>query len=70
MLQLEFFDLTFDQIMIFFQNPIVVGWVLIGTGIIAAAWLLERIVDPIPLIGDILKYLIHFGTYFGFFVGI
>lgn len=70
MLQLEFLNMTFSDIMAFFQNEIVVGWVLIGSGIIAAAWLLERIVDPIPLLGDILKYIIHFATYFGFFIGI
>lgn len=56
--------------MAFFHDPWIVGWVLVGTGIIAAAWLLERIVDPIPLIGDILKYIIKFASYFGFFVGI
>ncbi len=70
MLQFEFFNLDFGQIMAYFQNEIVVGWVLVGSGIIAAAWLLERIVDPIPLLGDLLKYIIHFATYFGFFVGI
>ncbi len=70
MLQLDFFNLNFGQIMAFFENPVAVGWVLVGSGIIAAAWLLERIVDPIPLIGDIIKYIIHFATYFGFFVGL
>ncbi|MGV9170300.1 MAG: hypothetical protein ACOC38_10220 [Promethearchaeia archaeon] len=70
MLQLEIFDTTLGEIMAFFHDPWIVGWVLVGTGIIAAAWLLERIVDPIPLIGDILKYIIKFASYFGFFVGI
>ncbi|MFO7835828.1 MAG: hypothetical protein R6V83_04165 [Candidatus Thorarchaeota archaeon] len=56
--------------MAFFHDPWIVGWVLVGTGIIAAAWLLERIVDPIPLLGSILKYIIKFASYFGFFVGI
>ena len=54
----------------FFTNPTVIGIVMLVTGIVAAAWLLERIVDPIPIIGDLLKWIIHFGTYFGFIIGI
>ncbi len=54
----------------FFTRPEIIGIVLIVTGIVAAAWLFERVVDPIPLIGDILKWVIHFGTYFGFFIGL
>ncbi|MBD3158050.1 MAG: hypothetical protein GF309_04615 [Candidatus Lokiarchaeota archaeon] len=70
MLQFEIFNTSLGEIMAFFHDPWIVGWVLVGTGIIAAAWLLERIVDPIPLIGDVLKYIIKFASYFGFFVGI
>ncbi|TXT55815.1 MAG: conserved membrane protein of unknown function [Candidatus Thorarchaeota archaeon] len=67
---LGIFDLTLDEIMLFFQDPWVVGWVLIASGIIAAAWLLENITDPIPLLGTIFDILIKVGTYVGFFVGI
>ncbi|MGY5876408.1 MAG: hypothetical protein RTU30_11740 [Candidatus Thorarchaeota archaeon] len=63
-------DFNFNQIMDGFTNPLVIGGVMLLTGILAAAWLFERIVDPIPLVGDIMKWLIHFGTYFGFIVGI
>ncbi|MBD3407666.1 MAG: hypothetical protein GF411_16230 [Candidatus Lokiarchaeota archaeon] len=67
---LGIFDLTLDEIMLFFQNEWVVGWVLILSGVIAAAWLLENITDPIPLLGTIFDILIKVGTYVGFFVGI
>ncbi len=63
-------DWNFNTIMDFFTNPTVIGIVMLLTGIVAAAWLLERIVDPIPIIGDLLKWIIHFGTYFGFIIGI
>lgn len=63
-------DLNFNSIMDFFTQPLVIGTVMLITGILAAAWLFERIVDPIPIIGDLLEWLIHIGTYFGFFVGI
>ena len=63
-------DWNLNTIMDFFTNPTVIGIVMLVTGIVAAAWLLERIVDPIPIIGDLLKWIIHFGTYFGFIIGI
>ncbi len=70
MLQLEFLDLTLDEIVAYFQNDIVVAWVLIGSGILAAAWLLENITDPVPLLGTIFDGLVAISTYLGFFVGI
>jgi hypothetical protein len=70
MLQLEFLDLTLDEIVAFFQNDQVVAWVLIGTGVLAAAWLLENITDPVPLLGTIFDGLVAISTYLGFFVGI
>ena len=36
---------------------------------IAAAWLLERAFDVIPIVGDLLKLLVHIGTHVGFIVG-
>ncbi len=70
MLQLGVFDLTLGQIMAYFADPWIVGWVLIITGILAAAWLLENITDPIPLLGTIFDVLVKIGTFVGFFVGI
>ncbi|MHA1907989.1 MAG: hypothetical protein ACW98Y_11885 [Candidatus Thorarchaeota archaeon] len=70
MLQFGVFDLTLGEIMAWFADPIVVGMVLIVTGILAAAWLLENITDPIPLLGTIFDVLVKLGTYVGFFVGI
>ncbi len=69
MLQLEFLDYDFGQIMGDFANQWVVGWVLIITGIIAAAWLLETITDPIPILGSIFDIIKVLGTYLGFFIG-
>ncbi|NHJ12865.1 MAG: hypothetical protein EAX95_04275 [Candidatus Thorarchaeota archaeon] len=70
MLQLGILDLSMEEIMLFFQDPVVVAWVLIGTGILAAVWLLENITDPIPLLGTIFDGIMAIGTYVGFFVGI
>lgn len=70
MLQFEVFDLTLAEIVAYFQNDAVVAWVLIGSGVLAAAWLLENITDPIPLLGTIFDGLMAIGTYLGFFVGI
>jgi len=72
MLQLDLgvFDLTLGEIMAWFANEVVVGWVLIFTGILAAAWLLENITDPIPLLGTIFDVVVKIGTFVGFFVGI
>ncbi|MFW9980091.1 MAG: hypothetical protein ACFFEJ_18560 [Candidatus Thorarchaeota archaeon] len=70
MLQFGVFDLTLGEIMAWFANEVVVGWVLIFTGILAAAWLLENITDPIPLLGTIFDVVVKLGTFLGFFVGI
>ena len=70
MLQLGILDLSMEEIMLFFQDPVVVAWVLIGTGVLAAVWLLENITDPIPLLGTIFDGIMAIGTYLGFFVGI
>ncbi len=69
MLQLGVLDFSLDEIMAFFQDPVVVGWVLIGSGILAAAWLLENITDPIPLLGTIFDIIVKIGSFVGFFVG-
>ncbi len=70
MLQFGVFDLTLGEIMAWFANEWVVGGILIITGILAAAWLLENITDPIPLLGTIFDILVKLGTFVGFFVGI
>jgi hypothetical protein len=70
MLQFGVFDLSLADIMAFFQDQAVVGWVLIGTGILMAAWLFENITDPIPILAQIFDVLVKIGTYLGFFVGI
>ncbi len=70
MLQLGVFDLTLGEIMAWFADPWIVGWVLIFTGILAAAWLLENITDPIPLLGTIFDVVVKIGTFVGFFLGI
>jgi len=70
MLQFEIFDLTLAEIVAYFQNDVVIAWVLIGSGALAAAWLLENITDPIPLLGTIFDGLVAISTYLGFFVGI
>ena len=69
MLQFGVFDLSLDEIMIYFQDPWIVGWVLIGSGILAAAWLLENVTDPIPVLGWIFDIIVKLGTFLGFFVG-
>ena len=69
MLQLEIFDYSLGEIMAWFADPWIVGWVLIGSGILAAAWLLENMTDPIPLLGTIFDILVKLGTFVGFFIG-
>ncbi|NWF95279.1 MAG: hypothetical protein HXY34_03970 [Candidatus Thorarchaeota archaeon] len=69
-MQLGIFDLSLGEIMLFFQNEWVVGWLLIGSGILAAAWLLENLTDPIPLLRNIFDVVVAIGTYVGFFVGL
>ncbi|RDE17817.1 MAG: hypothetical protein C4K49_00760 [Candidatus Thorarchaeota archaeon] len=68
-MQFGIFDLSLGQIMAYFYSDWVVGWVLIISGIITAAWLLERVVDVIPIVGDFLRLLVHIGTHVGFIVG-
>lgn len=70
MLQFGVFDWSLGEIMAWFANEWVVGWVLIFTGILAAAWLLENITDPIPLLGTIFDVVVKLGTFLGFFLGI
>ncbi len=68
MLQIDF-DINFGDIMAQFADPWIVGWVLIGSGILGAAWLLENMTDPIPLLGTIFDILVKLGTFVGFFIG-
>ncbi|TFG11955.1 hypothetical protein EU537_10790 [Candidatus Thorarchaeota archaeon] len=70
MLQFGVFDLSLGEIMAWLADPWVIGWVLVATGIIGAAWLLENITDPIPLLGLIFDLLVKIGTFVGFFLGI
>jgi hypothetical protein len=72
MLQLDLgvLDWSLADIMALFQDQAVVGWVLIATGILMAAWLFENITDPIPILAQIFDVLVKIGTYIGFFVGI
>ncbi|MHA1928243.1 MAG: hypothetical protein ACTSV2_06660 [Candidatus Thorarchaeota archaeon] len=69
MLQLEVFDLSLGQIMAFFANEWVVGTVLIISGILGAAWLLENLTDPVPILDQIFNVVVKIGTFIGFFVG-
>lgn len=69
MLQLGILDYDLGQIMGYFANAWVVGWLLIITGIIAAAWLFENITDPIPILGSIFDIIKILSTYLGFLVG-
>ncbi len=70
MLQFGIFDLSLDEIMLFFQDWWVVGWILIASGMLAAVWLLENITDPIPILDQFFNFLMAIGSYLGFFVGI
>jgi hypothetical protein len=69
MLQFGIFDLTLGQIMAFFADAWVVAWVLIISGILAAAWLFEEVLEEVPFVGTFLKLLVHAGTHVGFIVG-
>ena len=44
--------------------------ILILGGIIASSWLLERLVEPAPVVGEPTSWLIKITSFFGFFVGI
>lgn len=45
-------------------------YILILGGIIATSWLLERLVEPAPIVGEPTSWLIKITSFFGFFVGI
>jgi len=45
-------------------------YVLILGGIIAISWLLERLVKPVPVVGEPTSWLMKILSLFGFFVGI
>ena len=64
------FDIPVHQYLAWLSTPQVLPWVFIISGIVAAAWLFEKITSTIPLVGWLIKGLIHLGTYFGFFIGI
>ena len=64
------FDIPVHQYLAWLSTPQVLPWVFIISGIVAAAWLFEKITSTIPLVGWLIKGLIHTGTYFGFFIGI
>ncbi len=64
------FDIPIHQYLAWLSTPEVLPWVFIISGIVAAAWLFEKITSTIPLVGWLIKGLIHLGTYFGFFIGI
>ncbi len=69
MLQFGIFDLSLGQIMAFFANQVVIAWVLIISGILAAAWLLEHVLEEVPIIGKFLDLVVKTGTHVGFIVG-
>ncbi|MEM2142065.1 MAG: hypothetical protein QXS20_06435 [Candidatus Thorarchaeota archaeon] len=69
-MQFGVFDLTLGQIMAYFQDAWVVGWVLIGSGVLAAIWLFENLTDPIPILGSLVDVFVAIGAYLGFIVGI
>ena len=45
-------------------------YILILGGIIAISWLLERLVKPVPVVGEPASWLVKIMSLFGFFVGI
>ena len=45
-------------------------YILILGGIIAISWLLERLVKPVPVVGEPASWLVKIVSLFGFFVGI
>ena len=69
-MQFGIFDLSLGEIMAYFQDPWVLGWLLIGSGALAAIWLLENLTDPIPLLGSLVDVFVAIGSYLGFIVGI
>jgi len=44
--------------------------ILILGGIIAISWLLERLMKPVPVVGEPVSWLIKLTSLFGFFVGV
>jgi len=45
-------------------------YILILGGIIAISWLLEKLVKPVPVVGEPVSWLMKITSLFGFFVGI
>ena len=62
-------DYSLGEIMAYFRDPWVIGWVLVGSGILAATWLFENLTDPIPVLGWLFDALKAVGAYLGFLVG-
>ncbi|MDH5623667.1 MAG: hypothetical protein OEY39_04285, partial [Candidatus Bathyarchaeota archaeon] len=46
------------------------SYILILGGAIAISWLLERLVKPVPVVGEPTSWLMKIISLFGFFVGI
>jgi len=46
------------------------SYILILGGVIAISWLLERLVKPVPVVGEPASWLMKIMSLFGFFVGI
>ena len=47
-----------------------IPYILIGGGILAASWFLQRIVKPVPVVGKPASILTRILSFFGFFAGI
>ncbi len=62
-------DYSLGEIMAYFRDPTVIGWVLVGSGILAAIWLFENLTDPIPVLGWLFDGLNAVAAYLGFIVG-
>lgn len=45
-------------------------YILILGGVVAASWLLEKLVRPTPIVGKPVSWLVKTTSFFGFFVGI
>jgi hypothetical protein len=47
-----------------------IPYILIGGGILAASWFIQRIVKPVPVVGKPASILTRILSFFGFFAGI
>ena len=47
-----------------------IPYILIGGGVLAASWFLQRIVKPVPVVGKPASILTKILSFFGFFAGI